>query len=68
MDEELQNQPAAVKFYSLLIDECTDIGTDHKFIVYVRYEANGLIIELPGGTANVLLATLIKIVEENGLR
>ena len=41
VEEELKTNLSAAQFYSLLIDESTDIATDHNLIIYSRFVLNG---------------------------
>ena len=59
------------RFYSILINESTNIATDHTLIIYVRYVLDGCVstkflelTELPRGTAPAILQTLLKVLEE----
>ena len=68
VDENLDNDLLRVEFYSVLIDESTDIGTDHNLVVYMRYVLDGevhtrflCLVELPGGTASEIVDTLLKV-------
>ena len=59
------------RFYSILIDESTDIATDHTLIQYVCYVLDGCVstkflelTELPRGTAPAIPQTLLKVLEK----
>lgn len=41
IDENLDNDLLRSEFYSVLIDESTDIGTDHNLVVNMRYVYTG---------------------------
>ena len=41
VDEKLSEQLQAAPLYSILIDESTDIATDHTLIMYFRYVHGG---------------------------
>ena len=58
VDEDLEKDLSSSKFYSLMIDESTDIATDHNLVMYMRYVLDGEVhsrflglAELPVGTA-----------------
>ena len=65
VDEDLDNNLLRAEFYSVLIDESTDIGTDHNLVVTcVMYEVHTrflCLVELPGGTAPEIVDTLLKV-------
>jgi hypothetical protein len=68
VDENLDNDLLRSEFYSVLIDESTDIGTDHNLVVYMRYVLDGevhtrflCLVELPGGTSPEIVDTVLKI-------
>ena len=74
VDEELSQQLEIAPFYSLLIDESTDIATDHTLIMYVRFVHGGEvcmrffdITELRGGTATDILETVIHTLQRKKL-
>ena len=41
VDEELDKDLLHAEFYSVLIDESTDAGTDHNLVMYMRYVLHG---------------------------
>ena len=64
MDKDLSK----VEFYSFLIDESTDIATDHNLVMFMRYVLNGEVcsrflglVELPGGTVAKIVKTVLKV-------
>ena len=68
VDEDLDQDLAQSEFYSLLIDESTDIAADHNLVMYMRYVRNGEVqsrflslIELPGGTAPEIVDVVLKV-------
>lgn len=68
VNKELDEKLSLTQSYSLLIDESTDIATDHNLVMYMRYVLNGdvytrflSLIELPGGTADEILDTVLKV-------
>ena len=74
VDEELSQRLESAPFYSLLIDESTDIATDHTLIMYVRFVHDGEvcmrffeITELFGGTATDILETVIHTLQRKKL-
>ena len=74
VDEELSEQLQAAPFYSILIDESTDIATDHTLIMYVRYVHGGEvcmrffdITELFSGTASAILETILCMLDRKKL-
>ena len=51
-----------------MIDESTDIATDHNLVMYMRYVLDGevqscylCLIELPGGTAPQIVDVILKV-------
>ena len=74
VDQDLDKDLSQSKFYSLTIDESTDIATDHNLIMYMRYVLNGEVctrfldlIELPGGTASEIVETVLKVFTLRGI-
>lgn len=74
VDEELSQQLEATSFYSLLIDESTDISTDQTLIVYIQFVYNGEaqtrfleITELSRGTADAITDTVLNLLEQKKL-
>ena len=74
VDQDLDKDLSQSKFYSLTIDESTDIITDHNLIMYIRYVLNGEVctrfldfIELPGGTASEIVETVLKVFTLRGM-
>ena len=68
VDEDLEKDLSSSKFYSLMIDESTDIATDHNLVMYMRYVLDGEVhsrflglVELPGGTAPEIVDTVLKV-------
>ena len=41
VDKNLDKDLSKAKFYSHLIDESTDIGTDHNLVMFMHYVLNG---------------------------
>ena len=61
-------------FSSFLLDESTDITTDHNLIVYMLYVLSGevqshffYLLDLPGGTAHEVVDTVLKVFSSRGL-
>ena len=74
VDEELSRHLANTSFYSLPIDESTDIATARTLIVYVRYVHEGEVMnrffeltELPGGPANTIVDTVLQTLAKKKL-
>ena len=51
-----------------MIDESTDIATDHNLVMYMHYVLDGEVhsrflglVELPGGTAPEIVDTVLKV-------
>jgi hypothetical protein len=68
VDQDLDKDLSCSEFYSLLIDESTDIATDHNLVMYMRYVLNGEVhsrflglIELPGGTAPEIVDLILRV-------
>ena len=65
VDENLEKDLSISKFYSLVIDESTNIATDHNLVMYMRYVLDGEVhsrfLELPGGTAPEIVDTVLKV-------
>ena len=68
LDKQLDEHLSNAEFYSLLLDESTDIATDHDLIMYMHYMLNGevytnflCLVELPGATAPEILDTVLKV-------
>ena len=68
VDEDLDKHLSATSFYSLLIDESTDIATDHNLVMYMHYIVDGdvhcrflCLVELSGGTAPEIVDTVLKV-------
>ena len=71
--EQLQDVLSS-KFYSLMIDESTDVAVVNEMVVYARYIKNGKvtttfmnICELFNGTADTIENTLVSYLENKGL-
>ena len=65
VDEDLDMQ---AEFYSLMIDESTDISVDHNLVIYLGYVLGGEIhcrlfnlVELPGGTAPEIVDAVLNV-------
>lgn len=74
VDEELSQQLTNASFYSLLIDESTDIATARTLIIYIRYVHEGEVMnrffeltELPGATADNIVDTVLQILAQKKL-
>ena len=74
VDKQLSEQLQAAPIHSILIDESTDIATDHTLIMYVRYVHGGEvcmkffeITELFSGTASAILETILCILDRKKL-
>ena len=74
VDEDLDRDLSQSEFYSLLIDESTDIATDHNLVMYLRYVLNGEVqsrflglIELPGGTVPQIVDVILKVFTSRGI-
>ena len=68
VDEGLDKDLSTTECYALLIDESTDIATDHNLVMYIRYVINGevcsrflCLVELPGGTAREIVDLVLKV-------
>ena len=68
VDEDLDKDLLQAGFYSVLIDESTDLATDHNLVMYMRYVLEGevhsrflCLVELPGGTASEIVDTVLKV-------
>ena len=68
VDEDLDNDLLQAEFYSLMIDESTDISVDHNLVIYLGYVLGGEIhcrffnlVELPGGTAPEIVDAVLNI-------
>ena len=68
VDKNLDKDLLATDYCALLIDESTNMATDHNLVMYVRYVLNGEIysrflclVELPGGTAPAIVDTVLKV-------
>ena len=68
VDQDLDKDLSCSDFYSLLIDESTDIATDHNLVMYMRYVLNGEVhshflslIELSGGTAPEIVDVILRV-------
>ena len=66
VDEELATMVDNCCYFSLMIDESTDIATTQMLIIYIRLVNKGEIItrflelvQLPGGTADHILHSLM---------
>ena len=44
VDKDLDRDLSHSNFYSLLIDESTDIAADHNLVIYMQYVLNGEVI------------------------
>ena len=62
------------EFFSLMIDESTDIAVVNEMVIYARYVQSGKvattflnICELPNGTADTIETTLLAYMDENNL-
>ena len=67
VDKELSEQFQAAPFYSILIDESTDIPTDRTLIMYVWFVRGGEvcmrffeIMELSSGAASAILNAVLE--------
>ena len=74
VDEKLLQQLEAAQFYSLLVDESTDIATDCTLITYVWFVKSGEVnmrffelTELHGGNAEAILDTILRTLEQKRL-
>ena len=70
VEEELLQELNSAPFYSILIDESTDMSTDHTLIMYIRYVHDGVVCtrffdltELRRGTAEQVLKTTLEVLE-----
>ena len=68
VDEDLDRDLSQSQCYSVMIDESTDIATDHNLVMYMRYVLDGevqsrllCLIELPGGTAPQIVDVIPKV-------
>ena len=74
VEEELKSQLCRTQSYSLLLDESTDIATDHNQIMYVRFVLDGEVrtrflslVELPGGTADQIVDAVLEVFQSKSL-
>lgn len=74
VDEEISKQLVKTAFYSILIDESTDIATTKTLIVYIRYVHEGEVVtgffeltELEGATADIIVDTVLQILAQKKL-
>ena len=74
VDEELATMVDNCCYFSLMIDESTDIETTQTLIIYIRLVNKGEIItrflelvKLPGGTADHILGTLLDVMSTRNL-
>ena len=74
VDDELATMVNNCSCFSLMIDESTDIATMQMLIIYIRLVNKGEIItrllelvELPGGTADHILGTLLDVMRTRNL-
>ena len=74
VDEELATMVDNCCYFSLMIDESTDIATTQTLIIYIRLVNKGEIItrllelvQLPGGTADHILGTLLDVMRTRNL-
>ena len=74
VDEELATMVDNCCYFSLMIDESTDIETTQTLIIYIRLVNKGEIItrflelvKLPGGTADHILGTLLDVMNTRNL-
>ena len=68
VDEDLDNDSLQAEFYSIMIDESTDISADHNVVIYLCYVLGGEIhcrflnlVELPGGTAPEIVDAVLNV-------
>ena len=68
VDEDLDRDLSQSQCYSLIIDESTDIATNHNLVMYMRYVLDGevqsrflCLIKLPGGTAPQIVDVILKV-------
>lgn len=74
VDENLDNELSQAQYYSLLLDESTDVSTDHNLVMYVRYILDGevqsrflCLVDLPSGTADGIVETVLNVFTSRGL-
>ena len=74
VDHELLQCLETAAYYSLMIDESTDISTSQTLIMYVRFVCKGVvttkflqITELPGGKAEDIFSTVVGELEKKKL-
>ena len=74
VDEELGKPLEKRSFFSLMVDESTDIATTQTLIIYVRFVSNGevttLFVELAklaGGTTEQIVDSLLEVMETRHL-
>ena len=68
IDEDLDNDSLQAEFYSIMIDESTDISSDHNLVIYLCYILGGEIycrflnlIELSGGKAPEIVDAVLNV-------
>ena len=75
VDEELDEQLQQCSFYSLMVDESTDVTTTQTLIIYIRFvNKEGQVMsrffelaKLTGATAEAILQTLLEVMEARHL-
>ena len=70
IDQELLELLQAAPYYSLMVDESTDISTSQTIILYVQFVQEGMVTTqfleltgLPGGKAEQILDTVLDVLE-----
>ena len=74
VDEELDKLLKESSFFSLMVDESTDIATTQTLIIYVRFVSNGEVTtrflelaKLAGGTADKILDSVLEVMKTRHL-
>ena len=75
VDVELDEQLQQCSFYSLMVDESTDVTTTQTLIIYIRFvNKEGQVMsrffelaKLTGATAEAILQTLLEVMEARHL-
>lgn len=74
IQEEIIERIKSAKWFSLMIDECTDVSIEQSLIIYVKFVHKGKVfthylclVETDGASANDLYSCVIKALEKLGI-